>query len=135
MDQENTNEHNQEFELFKDHITAGLDDILGFFEPDSFLVLRPADMNIKGDARDIDDLSPQERMAIGEIAFKQLGVDIQTSVIRVYIMEGPPKEDGTPSQTNVTVYRTTSENGMAIHEVTYEDGSILYALGPEDMEF
>lgn len=128
-------EYEAKLDIFKKRFEVEFTDIVSFYEPDGFLVLRPADMGSADDQRDINALSHHERIITGETAIKVLKIKPKESLVHTYSIEGPLKEDGTPSHTTVNVYTSNHEKGICLHEVRYEDGSILYALGAEDMTF
>lgn len=127
---------NPEITEFKDRFSAGLQDALDFFPGDDFLILQPLNLNIEDDARSVDELSTEEQSALNEIIIETLEIDFenQESIVKSYEFEGPIQEDDTPSTVKVSVYTTNKEN-LFLHKVTYDNGAIVYAVGPEDMEF
>lgn len=120
---------------FKDRLTTSLQDVLDFFPGDDFLVLQPINLDVEGDTRSLEELSTEERLALGNIITETLKIDLenQESIIDTYEFEGPLREDETPSTVKVSVYVTNREE-LFLHKIIYENGDIVYAVGPQDMQ-
>ena len=125
----------EELANFREHFKLTLEESLDFFTGDDFLILHPLDLT-ENDARSMEELSREEQTALAEIVSEHLEVDLNNpeSALDTYEFEGPLKDDDTPSIVTVSIYPTNREE-IFIHKMQYENGDMLYAAGPKDLQF
>ncbi len=136
MEPQPNGEEAERLEQFEnDFISAFADiDFLGDDE-EFFLPIQPESFFSMGDQRTFDELSREEQEILKNVTFQELEIPIEKEPERTYTVAGPPREDGEPSETHVRIFSTNrSDKKIFLHEMNYEDGSVGYALAPEDAQ-